>query len=96
MTVAELIARLQTLPPDTLLARSCGGDCPGYTELGEPRPEILYPSPDGDSSYGGELVDGPGFDTIKRCDERRNRSDLPEDYWTKTYPKPTGKTYYVF
>ena len=102
MTVAQLIAHLNTLPPDLLLARSCGGDCIGYCELGFPREVVLYPNPDKPEDwYSGDLFDAHDYQAALRNDEINERAtienwkEVSKEVWDKTYPLPEGQTYLV-
>jgi hypothetical protein len=104
MTVAELIEVLKSLPPDTPLARSCGGDCIGYMELRRPHQMTLYPNPDHDKTYVGDLYDESDFQAHKRCeamrfdnyDDEAAITEAIEKIHKTTYPLPDGKTFLVF
>lgn len=110
MTVAELIEVLKSLPPDAPLARSCGGDCIGYTKLFPPLPMTLYPNPESEREvYGGDLMSESDYQAHKRCEAmgvEAMRADVAcerecdpvtiEQIHRTVYPLPEGKTYMVF
>ncbi len=95
MTAAELIEILKSVPPDTPIARTCGGDCIGYDELRRPRQEILYPNPEGESAvYAGQLFSETDYQTHMRCEDSAHREGVID--YSKTYPLPEGKSFLVF